>query len=646
MKFRKKMLALSLSLVLTASSFLHLSLGGAVYAESAAPKLEDLNKEVYLLEKELEDSFQVYYQLKSKQPRVTVEKDGVIYGTNRVDLTKESADAYEYYDEAAQNMVDTGMNQLYTRIFMGSEPTAGKYDIVISDGSSKEVLKDKFVIHNQTFIKASSSWDYQNYIGLKKVYGNFTIENGKAEDFKASLLDKDGKVVSDQGQLMVTDYNSRTARGRVVFDLKEALKNENGPYKIEYTSTKPLLGEKTSEARLNDNEVYMLGKNTSQNDYACFVAWLNKPVTGKIQASLYGEGKEVAQMTIDADNTDVLDFQFLDASGKALKLKPGYYNVNLFMERYNLGEIEKEVREEHRSEGSYSSYINYGDGLLYANIVLTGDLAKTKTQKDKWMIEIQNVITEKAPLKLTGWTLKDEKTIKEGKIIYLEKKIGKEVPRAMYTAKAYYDSKEVKDAKGKNTLASDWPFDISDVVNQSLVWAMRDYVNETELISGAEIKKGAFKIANLKMQLIPISNIYGKPAYEIPLKVDKDGSNYSILKANAAKVDFYNYYIGRLVNNGKVIGEFAYRDEKQYRPIDEKADAKDYTVKAGTIQNGSLTFDKTKAKKGQEVMVMVKASPGYAYKANSIKVNGKAIDGRFFILKENATVTAEFIPQT
>ena len=296
---------------------------------------------------------------------------------------------------------------------------------------------------------------------------------------------------------------------------------------------------------------------------------------------------------------------------------------------------------------SQNSYITFSQGKLYAGIEIPNTLIGKSFDKSSFHVEIQNVIKELPPIKIDQWTIKEDKKLDSNRhFITFEKTAPQNILKGNYFASAYYGGNAILDKTQNNVLANLDPIEINDPYTYSaIVGPLSTDYNGTKSTSGFIISKQFLETKRLKLQLMPINDRFGESIKEIPLNISDKSSQHLITKANSKHVDLYKYYSARLVNdNNQIVHEGNFYQGYAFQPSDETKDSKTYTIKSGALKNGTLTFNMTKGLKRQEVVVLPKPNAGYQYKPNSVKVNGVPIDGRFFMLKENAVVTAEFEP--
>ena len=274
---------LIISLMFNGIAFNNLSTS---YSQSVTDVLQELNEATYVNENFANFNVTFNYSLNTKHPRITIEKNGKIYGTTVDSIFYGEGIPHTIYAPNTDTQIP--VTRITSTLYKGEHMPIGKYDLVVDDGTNKEIFTDKLIVHDQAQLSLNGNlFDYPIMPTHKQVFVGFKLTAGEIKDFTAVLTDKNGLVVSKDSTFMITRLFSTYQQGRIKFNLNEGLSKENAPYKVKVTSKKEFTGETSETITLAPSSSYVTGNNTPQNPYATFNIWLNAPITNTVIANAF-----------------------------------------------------------------------------------------------------------------------------------------------------------------------------------------------------------------------------------------------------------------------------------------------------------------------------------------------------------------------
>lgn len=521
---------------------------------------------------------------------------------------------------------------------------AGSYNLVVynEDKTASAKLENavtvvdnpsiEFRSNGSNYLKAQKAGDEMFWISAEMKGASPTTIN------KISMYDDNGNLFAQStGDYIVENYNYHERN--VVFEM-EPVSGEfkYGKYRIELDTTTdfycPSYRLYISE---NTNSNIYINRVTYPNpEIANFVVKLsNANPTSQYKFELYdNKNALLSEEYVNVSEDGTADIEFTDADGKIISITPGQrYNI-YFYSKVN-GEWKRQSQygvstyyEYSTSSGTqgFSAYVEVYGGVVEASLSMPQSMQGSYAGNN-FVIKVLSIGGQE----YTFTPSVDRYTSTNGTHYISLEVENANLPDGLYTAALYYNSREIV------------PYE--EWYNFSMTTP--DAGGNGEGINHTRYTRRIY-FDNLTTVTNPTLKLYNvldgdfEPEHIISLV--KNGEQYYI--PETAKFDKNLRYYYEIIANGEVYAaEF---NQAKYFSNQQYDTSKSCTVTVKQTANGTTSVSNTTPNVGDTVYVYTNANDGYQYKPLSVKVNGVRIQGRSFVIFEDATVEVEYreIPVT
>lgn len=586
-------------------------------------------------------------------------KDGSVYATG---VDSGAYSSYEYinderYDDVFSPNIPESSRAMHKTVrttdtvYAAKKITAGVYDLGVYDENGERILlfencltvTSKPVI---SFIEYGSNFFSGNVEkGGNTLYITVSGKNINPEDFNISLFDDENKKVASCSEwIMTNNYGSYTEYS-VKMTVEEGVILSTGNTSTKYYTPKVvsdkefILDEdaKNSELIICDFRA-ICSVFVPNPDYANFV----------IKTSGYNNYKKL-KLTLSSDSETnyeiyaiptedgILDVVFTDYSGRTVKLnKDEQYTINI--KSYNEYNSEWEyygldyryynsnlAYEYYEPEDIVTGYVSTSSVYLNVGITIPANLAD-EYKENLFYVDAQNV--DGTNYKINNFNF-EKTTSADGKFTYLDYTgdVSKLLPFGKYSLELLY---------GDESIYSE-PYNIYSDSDDVLVCTQNFGI--LTALNGFEIYS-TDKINNAQVVLYDIINTTPDKTVTLNLENEKGTNFYDITNT---EFDFSVPYFYEVKVNGKT--KYSNFHNPEYfvwigKTVNENAR---YLIDVKQKDGGTISSSiGSVAKEGEFVFINTVPDNGFEYTPLSVKVNGKKIYGRGFMLTENSVIEASF----
>lgn len=533
-----------------------------------------------------------------------------------------------------------------------------KYDAQVFFGAAEE---PNYTVENA--IEASSKpvinnlYAPQQQPGSQKVIVNLNYQYDSIIDFTIAVKQGDtvlGTAAPDA--LRYTGIYGTSYSATADIALSAALESGKS-YTVEAASTKEFVGPKSNtlspydQARSADS-IYV-ADGTKAHALLYTTGYSNDTA---YKAVLIDAGKNAELASYVTHCVDgVFDLEFRDQSGAVLALTPGgSYRFEVRARNSYSGDWDTYGNNQYYRPQSHNTYTElYGycgfrSSLVWGGIGVPKGTVDPIADKDK--LSVQIVGLDGKTYAVTTTVEKDDysgEAASNWSTYYtLTGTAPQDLPHGNYYFRALYDGVELKKlGSEENLFAADYVNAYRGAEISVSYYTSSTTGGYTDVCPGVFVyglDNGAHKV---EAKLYPT----GQDGAPVTVALSKDAENtdrydFTAAGVQAAKLDLSRRYSGLVLLDDKIVGTIS---DTYVCPDDLPNLETTYTAAVSQQPaHGTLAVSTASGKFGTAVYVLSTPEQGYELKPGSVKVNGKAIAGRAFVLTENATVTAEFQPVT
>lgn len=548
--------------------------------------------------------------------------------------------------------IHSDIKSIYTSLYCGKPLEPGNYNIEVYDyeGNLLYTVDNILEVTNLPVVRISGYvYDFPLiYTGVEEIYGEIYLEGGDLEDFDIQLYDSEDNLIAESNGIYypmnVYDY---TANVVYKLDLLAGMSLSEGRYTYKLKSDVLCEYEGDQTIYVNDSGRNIYKAVSTNFKYANVVLFGQGFDTNHQYKAvlLNSETDDLIAEKLVMPINNVFDIEFKDINGNVIELE----NETSYMVYVKEKEYDGEWEDCGAGRGFFNYYnedeINmlevtkdYG-GSYFDSMTLCGHIwlseatAANYSEPNNFKIVAINVLGQEYTY--DNLIVETFPISEGGRYYYLEESDLSDMPFGSYKLKLYYGNEEVL-VNGLNVFYNDYYDRYTDAPSAGYY---SNHYNNVRFISGYSFENIS-EINNPQLKLYDAYKSSVSPEYTINLYNESE-NRAMITNDNFSNVDMYKKYNGIIYVNGKVVGT---SEGEYFAPDDLVVDENIYTVSIEQPENGLLTSSIESSAKGKLVYIFNEPVEGYQLKLNSIKVNGKPIMGRCFMLSGDAVVTAEFEP--
>lgn len=531
----------------------------------------------------------------------------------------------------------------YGNLYHAAALEAGVYDIAVYDGEMRVVyLENAVQVTTVPMIDISNHSQYfpEAHDGDTEFYLMAELTNAEPADFTIKLYDEANNLVAQSTDWLCTDILTISRRYSVKMQTLQGEPLQSGTsYWFEPVSDAAFISPGTwgntlwIPSRIGD----ITSISAPDDRFANFVIRTKGYETDEVYRLGLEQSETILGYAIQSPNENgVFDVAFLDENGSVMRLEnDSRYSV--FLSRYNSyrgvwdAVDEWAYYEVSYSEEAEASLQSFSD--VTGNAYLSGrDLVAYAYLDPATASNYQNELFTVRALRVDGteFTVSNlpltRKTLSNGQVyLYARFDVTDKLPYAHYKMSLLYNGEIVGEQQYYDVLTELTDVSYSRTSLKNMRGIERFYVYQAEPVT--EVKLLLFDSITPSMT----------PKYTLTLeKVDDDG--YAI---PSGQHNIFKKYYYLLSVNGSIADAYFYEGVYIIPEAFEFPEVP-CTITCGSTEHGSVTVSKSDAAFGDMVYVTVLPDEGYDYIPNSVRVNGKAIEGRSFAAQSDSVVTASF----
>ena len=484
--------------------------------------------------------------------------------------------------------------------------------------------------------------------GSQDIYAEMTVRDGEYQDYKLGIYDSSDVLIAETSDYIIKSVYNGQVNLIHKLTLKAGKSITPGDYKLRIITSKVYETDSKEDFTIYNSTSPDLIRIIVPNNRVANIVLLAQGYTqAEYKAVLKRNDVEIANKIVNTDVNGNFDIEFTDENGNVLAMDNNTpYSVQI-KERNSEGSwesygnsfsfynnfIQQSGSSGESTEDYYDGYSGIYDGYVYAAFNVKDSIAANLEMNKFKLIAYSAVLG-------TEYTYNNLKLISnidetgDYTYIYFRQDLLENMPEGNYTFKIFYDGVEIKDKDENNICQADWYSQYKNGEVDISYW--QEVIDNRSLITAIFVNGANPAVVQLKLYKLTNSNV--TPDYVINMSKDTDSEGYLITSANSSMVDLSCKYNAIVYADGIPIGDY---DGYAFIPYDSDFKTM-HSITLVQPANGTISSSIASGTVGKTVYINCQPNSGYKLKLGSIKVNGKPIYGRSFILTGDATVTAEF----
>ncbi|GAB1475737.1 hypothetical protein MASR2M70_05690 [Bacillota bacterium] len=483
--------------------------------------------------------------------------------------------------------------------------------------------------------------------GAEKVYAALYVEGGDIRDYDLELYDGENRrIAKSNKKYRVTNAYGNNTNAVYELTLDQGRQIEEKKYFFRIVSDSGEQSFRTNDSnainaytsnRANINRIIL-----PNSKYANFFAFADNTVPdGQYKAILKKDNGLVVEKLV-TPNGNIFDVEFTDAEGNVLLLQNETNYEFRIDEKSSYGWdycgsdsfwVSYPEEDSSGTDTPFYGYPSFENGKFQVYMRANSTIADPLIDAAKFEVVASNVAG--GDYTYNGFAMTRETYGDGTKAIWLNTSVNAAMPMGYYTLKAYYDGAEIAN-NNLNILDRDYYTLYSDRPSHNYY---SGYYNDLDGIESFEYNNIS-PAAGSGLKLYKQDNLTVEHDYYLPLI--KQGDRFEIKSVNTGNLDLLQKYEWTLDIDGKPMFN-SWRSEYLF-PVDVQADSTVYSVSLTQGEGGTIASSVASGKKGTEVYIANTPNEGFQFKPGSLRVNGKSVLGRSFVISGNAAVSAEFEP--